>query len=393
MKHRMPSDPEQYELNFDRDYERTAIAQSSSFESHFDATVSRILPLQVNVPASAELMEMYQELSLHKSLDACAKTFLSQLRRKEPRISRVALFEYRPNGDRLTTLAYDPVERPENFHVIKRLLRSVVAENQSRLLPVPQADKLLVVLPVSGPRSESFIIHAEFDHQASDQILFSQSLIKAYAELAYAHLSMLSLLKNIDHWAVAMAETINAVVEAKDTYTSGHSQRVANFSLCLSQEMGHSREAQRNLYLGAIMHDIGKVGIPDDILKKPGFLTSEEFEEMKAHPMIGSSIIASIPNASELLAPIKYHHEKWDGTGYPEGLSKNEIPVSARVVAVADAFDAMTSGRSYSGYMSGHEAVTSLVEKTDLFDPDVLQALCQAFENGLLSLRTGTVVA
>jgi HD-GYP domain-containing protein (c-di-GMP phosphodiesterase class II) len=121
-------------------------------------------------------------------------------------------------------------------------------------------------------------------------------------------------------------------------------------------------------------------------------LSNEEFEEMKSHPTLGQKIVERMPGAVQVLTGIVHHHERWDGTGYPDGLAGERIPLMARIIAVADAFDAMTSGRSYSGYVDPSEAVGQLVEKVDLFDPDILKAFGDAHDAGGLTMRTGTVV-
>jgi HD-GYP domain-containing protein (c-di-GMP phosphodiesterase class II) len=189
---------------------------------------------------------------------------------------------------------------------------------------------------------------------------------------------------------VGMIETMIATIEAKDTYTHGHSERVSRYCMAIADELKLNREIKRLLLVSALCHDVGKIGIPDAILKKASMLSAEEYEEMKLHPTIGADIISHMPNAHRFISGVKHHHEKWDGTGYPDGLAGEEIPFFGRIVALADAFDAMVSGRAYSGFMDQGDAVERIVEEKELFDPEILKACVKAHENGTLTLKTST---
>ena len=147
---------------------------------------------------------------------------------------------------------------------------------------------------------------------------------------------------------VALANAI----DAKDKYTSGHSKRVADLSKKIAKEAGLSEEECDHVYFAALLHDVGKIGVRDDVINKPGKLTDEEFENIKLHPVLGNQILSSIRQSPYLSEGAHYHHERYDGKGYPEGLKGDAIPVIARIIAVADAYDAMTSTRSYRGALS-----------------------------------------
>ncbi|RME21197.1 MAG: response regulator [Deltaproteobacteria bacterium] len=138
-----------------------------------------------------------------------------------------------------------------------------------------------------------------------------------------------------------------AALEARDAYTRGHSERVARLCNKIGLAMGLSRIQLDRLVNGARLHDIGKIGIREDVLNKPGRLTAEEYEHIKKHPEIGAMIVAKIQAFEDYLPVVRHHHERLDGTGYPDGLSGKQIPLEARIVAVADTFDAMTSARPY----------------------------------------------
>src|SRR5262249_25324858 len=136
-------------------------------------------------------------------------------------------------------------------------------------------------------------------------------------------------------------------VEMRDEYTGGHTARVTNYSLMLSRQLQLSAEEEQFIRIGTPLHDIGKIGIDDAILRKPGRLTAEEFEVMKTHTVKGAAILATVPDLAPVIPIVRSHHERWDGRGYPDGLAGDAISRLARVVAVADAFDAMTSNRPY----------------------------------------------
>ena len=142
-------------------------------------------------------------------------------------------------------------------------------------------------------------------------------------------------------------ETLRYTVEAKDTYTRGHSERVSEYSVLIGKKLGLGQDDLKTLKIGGLFHDIGKIGISDSILLKKGKLTQEEYNEIKKHPIIGKNILSNASIFQDIIPIVLYHHERYDGKGYPEGLSNKDIPLLARIVCVADAFDAMTSKRSY----------------------------------------------
>ena len=142
-------------------------------------------------------------------------------------------------------------------------------------------------------------------------------------------------------------ESLRLAVDAKDSYTKHHSDRVSYYSVLIGKQLGLNEEDLEILKQGALFHDVGKIGIPDSILQKPGKLTNEEYDDIKNHPSIGSKILAPAKIFNDLVPMVLHHHERYDGRGYPVGLSGEDIPLMARIVCVADSFDAMTSDRSY----------------------------------------------
>lgn len=171
-------------------------------------------------------------------------------------------------------------------------------------------------------------------------------------------------------------ESLATALEARDDYTRGHSQRVCDLSLMIGQKMGLTNEALEELRIGTILHDIGKIGVPDAILNKPGRLTEEEFLQMKQHPVIGYEICRPLQLSEGILMIIRNHHEKLDGSGYPDGLKGGELPLSLRIVCVADAFDAMSSRRPYRNVMSMTYVMGELSKGAGVqFDSVVVEAL------------------
>jgi putative nucleotidyltransferase with HDIG domain len=176
-----------------------------------------------------------------------------------------------------------------------------------------------------------------------------------------------------------------AAIDAKDPYTRGHSERVARYSSLVAKEMGLPIEDVRRVRLSALLHDVGKIGIDDRIIRKPTALTEEEFEIMKTHPAKGAAIMEAIPQLHDVIPGMKHHHERWEGGGYPDGLSGEEIPLQARIVSVADTFDAMTTTRPYQRAMDLRFVFQRLRDLAgNRFDPVVVDALIQSYEKGEL---------
>jgi len=178
-------------------------------------------------------------------------------------------------------------------------------------------------------------------------------------------------------------QMLAGAVDEKDPYTRGHSDRVTRYSVILAQEMELPPQEVEKIRVAAQLHDVGKIGIEDRVLKKPGALTPEEFEAMKAHTSKGANILRAVQQLVDVIPGIELHHESLDGRGYPYGLKGKEIPMMARIIMVADAFDAMTTNRPYQAAMEPEYVVRiihSLANRK--FDPEVVAALMQAFERG-----------
>jgi HD-GYP domain-containing protein (c-di-GMP phosphodiesterase class II) len=183
-----------------------------------------------------------------------------------------------------------------------------------------------------------------------------------------------------------------AAIDEKDPYTRGHSGRVAKYSTILGNNLGLNSEELDRLRISALLHDVGKIGVDDRVLKKPGKLTDEEFDLMKQHPSKGANIMRPVAQLKDMLPGIELHHERMDGGGYPYGLAGDQIPMMARIIAVADTLDAITTNRPYQSAMDldfALERIRSLA--VSKFDPDVVNALISAVEGGHLRLSATLV--
>jgi HD-GYP domain-containing protein (c-di-GMP phosphodiesterase class II) len=172
-----------------------------------------------------------------------------------------------------------------------------------------------------------------------------------------------------------LIHSLNAVLDAKDPYTAGHSERVARIAVLLGKQMGLSTAMLGDLFLAGLIHDIGKIGLRDEVLWKPGKLTAAEFDEVKQHPLIGERMLASIEPFRRLCPAVRHHHEHFNGNGYPDGLSGEGIPILGRMLCVADALDAMMSPRRYRPARSPIEIdAVMAAEKGKQFDPVIVEA-------------------
>ena len=186
---------------------------------------------------------------------------------------------------------------------------------------------------------------------------------------------------------IGAIRAVAAAIDAKDPYTRGHAERVTFYSLVIAQELGLSPDKIERIQIAALLHDVGKIGIKDEILQKPSMLTDEEFEIMKQHPELGGDIISQIPQLKDVIPGIRYHHESLDGSGYPRGLKGEQIPLSARIIGVADAFDAMTTERPYQKPFSAEAALEIIKKKAGTkFDARVVDAFIRAYKKGKIKL-------
>lgn len=184
--------------------------------------------------------------------------------------------------------------------------------------------------------------------------------------------SKTQILQDLSELFYKTIKSIAQALDAKDQYTHGHSMRVTLYSLALAKELHLSDELLEEIETTGLLHDIGKIAIPEKILLKPGKLTDEEFAVIKTHPELGENLIEGIGKLSLISGWLKHHHERFDGKGYPEGLKGDEIPISSRIIAIADTYDAMTSSRSYRGALTHEQAIAEIERCAGTqFDPEL----------------------
>lgn len=220
----------------------------------------------------------------------------------------------------------------------------------------------------------------QYLHRTSKSVM---ELRKTHDELREAHDQLTSAMGRLDRAYDGTLHSLVAALDARDSETGGHSARVAELSLAMAAEMGVDRDSQewRDIQWGALLHDVGKIAVPDGILRKPSALTESEWESMRAHPGTGYEILQDV----EFLAPaaeiVRSHHERFDGAGYPRGLAGDEIPLGARIFAVADAFDAMTSDRPYRAARPPEQALAEILRCSgSQFDPAAAKAFLSVYE-------------
>jgi diguanylate cyclase (GGDEF)-like protein/putative nucleotidyltransferase with HDIG domain len=198
-------------------------------------------------------------------------------------------------------------------------------------------------------------------------------------ELASVRLDPAELYRVLQTATLAAAASLAQALDARDHYTRGHSESVTRYALAIARAMGVPTEELANLQIAGLLHDIGKIGIPDGVLNKPGHLTEEEWRLVRTHPSVGASILGKAPLLTRIIPVVLGHHERFDGGGYPHGLAGEQIPLGARILAVADAYDAMTSHRPYRLPVSHEEALAELrINAGSQFDPQVVGAFERA---------------
>ncbi|MDN5280653.1 MAG: hypothetical protein PWR01_4618 [Clostridiales bacterium] len=237
-------------------------------------------------------------------------------------------------------------------------------------VPLRVKDKMLGVLSVSDKTTGEAFDKSDLEMLVTlaSQISVTLHNAQLYEDLEASYLSAVRALANS--------------IDAKDPYTRGHSERVARYSMEIAKVMGFGAEDVKTIHVGALLHDIGKISISESIINKDSKLTDNEYETMKTHPSRGASIIEPAKFLREKVPLIKYHHERFDGKGYPDGLKGQEIPLLARIICVADSYDAMTSKRAYRDTMPREEARKELIRCSgSQFDPKVVNAFLEVLED------------
>lgn len=237
----------------------------------------------------------------------------------------------------------------------------------------------IAAFPADGANRHELIAIADANLYAAK---LSEGGIKDTSELQRTHRALR---------ADGSFEVLDAMVTAvdnKDRYTRRHSEDVTEYALWIAEELGLSEETMRVIRMGGLLHDVGKIGVPDEILRKPGRLTPEEYEVMKRHPHLGALIVAGVPGMEPIIDIVRSHHERWDGQGYPDGLACEDIPLLGRLLAVADAFSAMTTARPYRKGLEWDVALEQIIVNLGTqFDPVMARAFLSAAEKHRPQMR------
>jgi len=237
-------------------------------------------------------------------------------------------------------------------------------------LPVRLKDKLVGVLEAINKRQ------GLFDSE-------DRELLTALSNQVAVAIENARLYDELKETFYATVHTLAETIEKRDPYTGGHTKRVMEYSLAIGKAMGLSQKDMMDLRLSAILHDIGKIGIRDNILLKNERLTFEEYNAIMMHAVYGAEILTHIRQLKDIIPGVKWHHEKYDGSGYPEGLKGETIPAIARIIAVADTFDAMTTDRPYRKGLSVEAALEELRRYAGTqFDPDAVNAFIRSYDEG-----------
>lgn len=327
------------------------------------------------------------------SLVADFQRFPARVTRSETRAGVTVLASIAPVGQPAWAVLLER-DRDAAFASVDRMIRDTVLWSAAALLGA-----LLLGVVFARRLSRPIAQLAESTRAVSEGQYDTRVEVRGTAELA-------DLSENFNRMSESISTAVNnlkraarenhelfinsiralaAAIDAKDPYTRGHSERVARYSSLVAKEMGLPSEDVRRVRLSALLHDVGKIGIDDRIIRKPTALTEEEFEIMKSHPVKGAAIMDAIPELHDVIPGMKHHHERWEGGGYPDGLTGEEIPLQARIVSVADTFDAMTTTRPYQQAMDLRFVFQRLRDLAgNRFDPQVVDALIRSFEKGEL---------
>jgi putative nucleotidyltransferase with HDIG domain len=235
-------------------------------------------------------------------------------------------------------------------------------------------------------RTNTDIIGAIYLDRVDNDDAFHQHQLELLAGIgrqAGVAIERARMLEDMEGLFYSCVRALVSSIEAKDQYTHGHSERVTAFAVTIAEEMALDAETLDNVRLGALLHDVGKIGVAEKILTKPSRLTPDEVKIIREHPARGAEILGHIRNIPGVIAAVQYHHEMYNGLGYPDGLVGDEIPQTARIVALADAFDAMTSNRSYRRNFDVDEAISEFTRCSgDQFDPEVCEVMIKLLRDG-----------
>jgi len=242
--------------------------------------------------------------------------------------------------------------------------------------------------PVEAQERAIGVIYLDTVAQSEAFLKCDLELLLAVGKQAGLAIERLQLSEQLRQMLRGAVRALAAAVEAKDHYTEGHSERVTAYALQIGAEMRLDKAQLRTLELAGFLHDVGKIGVPESILRKAAPLTEEEYEIFKTHSRLGSEIIRNIEGAEEISKIVLHHHERWDGNGYPDGLTQDKPPLLSRILAVADAFDAMSSQRPYRGRIALEKTLRTVRQAAGTqFDPNIAEVFLLAVSEGRIPAR------
>lgn len=363
-----------------------------------------------------DLTKYFEGSDPRQGIEVIAQTVLPALRELIEAQS-IVLLEIEPhapashNEDRTATRTFDSVgEAQINDQVHRRLvacfgakatprpfvnnhvgehhaLADVMGLHSCILVPVAAKDYqfgwLLALNKMES--ADALAQNAEFCPQGLSEQEFGTveaSLMNAAAIMLAAQARNAELFRERESLMIGIIRALINAMDAKDSYTFGHSDRVAQIAKRIAKELGQDEQSCERIFLAGVLHDIGKIGVPDDVLLKPGKLNDEEFRQVKQHPTIAHNILKHLDLLTHVMSGVLHHHESVDGHGYPNQLAGDEIPIAARIIAVADAYDAMTSSRPYRDAMSAQKAESIIRQNAGKqWDADVVAAFFEALDN------------
>lgn len=361
------------------------------------------------IDLASELSSQYEEITLLYDL---SNAFSGTLRLEElqhsaiqqiaatlgvRRISLLMLDEERTGLILTAGLGVNPSDLGTmRFKAGKSLAWQVVETNRSLIandlstqpdyVPSANPERALLLVPLASKRGLIGVLTVADKTDGTDFDSKDEKLLAAIASQMGAVWENARLYKETKELFFNTVEALSAAIDAKDPYTHGHSRRVTEFSTAIAEELGMVGDELERIRISAMLHDIGKLGVDDAILRKPDRLTNDEFGQIKKHPGIGAEIMGRVTNLARFTPGMVDHHEKFDGSGYPEGRKGDQISLAGRIIAVADTFDAITSNRPYHPDRKGKPAAVALAELERClgthFDPAVVGAFIRAHQQG-----------
>ena len=374
--------------------------QEGVFFSESDETLADLLSAQA--AASVESSWLYQELRNKESITSMLRQLsedvimtedvgkaaetIARAAHKAANATETGIVIIDPQGEIQAEVELDA----KGFHTRRQhpmdMIQQAIQMGQSMHTAIEKGELACYpLLTRSRPVGALWLLIPEIRGQnfANVQLLANQAAVtlervNLLAESRRQAREIEAALKELEQTYDQTLKALMSALDARDRETEGHSMRVSKLACLLGEKIGLSYEQLKALERGALLHDIGKIGISDTVLHKPGKLTDEEWKVMRLHPDIGARIVERIPFLQESMSVVRYHHERWDGSGYPLGIKGGDIPIHARIFAVVDVFDALTSRRSYRKKSTPDEALQYLREQSDvLFDHAIVEALAQ----------------